>query len=149
MHVQICYGCMLVSGGACLHTCVLVGLHVCFFSDINMHDCLCICGITLTTAMPTPLYSYHLAHHPLCLPQGPNAHEGGGFPLLLCHIPRSPTGHKAAAPKIGARRYRLCLSLCSPLPAPCSNKPSYPASQPHKPLHTTILHSNFPRDHTS
>ena len=68
-----------------MHTCVLVGLHVCFFSDINMHDCLCICGITLTTAMPTPLYSYHLAHHPLCLPSGPDAHDGGGS-LSSCAI---------------------------------------------------------------
>jgi len=45
-----------------------------------------------------------------------------------------------------ARQRRLCLSSCSPLPAPCSAKTSYPASHPHNttPLHATTPHSHLP-----
>ena len=38
--------CMLVFGGACLYTCILVGVRVYFFSDIGVHDFLCRCGFT-------------------------------------------------------------------------------------------------------
>ena len=44
-------GFMPGSGGVRLQTCVLVGMRVCFFSDISAHDCHCMCGCTLTTHM--------------------------------------------------------------------------------------------------
>jgi len=45
---------------------------------------------------------------------------------------------RAAAPTL--------LSSCSPLPAACSAKTSYPASHPHNttPLHATTPHSHLP-----
>ena len=54
------------------------------------------------------------------------------------------TGRAAAKPTIGARQRRLCLSSCSPLPAPCSAKTSYPASHLHN---TTPLHATTPQSH--
>ena len=54
------------------------------------------------------------------------------------------TKRTVAKPMIGARQRRLCLSSCSPLPAPCSAKTSYPASHPHN---TTFLHATTPHSH--
>jgi len=54
------------------------------------------------------------------------------------------TGRTVAKPTIGARQHRLCLSSCSPLPAPCSAKTSYPAPHPHN---TTPLHATTPPSH--
>jgi len=36
-------------------------------------------------------------------------------------------GSAAAKPTIGARQRQICLSSCSPLPAPCAAKTSHPA----------------------
>ena len=136
-------GCAPVYAGACLNKCVLVGMHLCFFSAIGVHACLCMCRFTLTTSFPH-------AHVPPLLPfVAPSTvsalrsrrAQSRDFPLLPRHIPRSPTSDMAALSTIGARQRRLCLSSCSPLPAPCSDKTSRLAAHPHNTLacHNTSL----------
>jgi len=64
----------------------------------------------------------------------PGLDHWGGTPPL-------DHGRAAAKPTIGARQRRICLSLCSPLPALCFAKTSPPALHPHNTLacnHTTL-----------
>jgi len=147
-------GCTPVSRGACLHTCALEGVHVCFSNDIGVHaclSCLFICGFTLTTSSP------HAQVPPLSplLPFGAPSTvsalrsrciRGGGFPLLPRHNRKSPTSDMAAATKIGAQQRRLCLSSCLPLPAPCSDKTSHLSTHPHN---TVVCHNTSLPHHSS
>jgi len=116
------------------------------FGDICVSAYPCSCGHTLT--IPPP--------HTLPIPSPTNLRPTSSvssFPVedhlvgtpTLDHIGRV-TGRTAAKPTISARQRRLCLYSCLPLPAPCSDKTSYPASHPHNttPLHATTPHSHLP-----
>jgi len=118
---------------ACRHV-ILWGVHVCFFSGIGVQDCLCICGLTITTPHADANSILFSSTPSTVSALRPQRAVGGGVPLLLRHIPRSPTNDMTVTPKIGARRRRIILSSCSPLPAPCSDKASHLASHPHKSL---------------
>jgi len=66
-------GFMPGSEGARLQTCVFVGMHVCFVSDIGAHDCHCMCGCTLTSESPRAcsqawaVFKAHLLHRLDCV----------------------------------------------------------------------------------
>ena len=88
------------------------------------------------------LYSHHSpSPYPPLIPSDPTS---PGSSLVHDHWGGTPSpdhGHAAAKPTIGARQHRLCLSSCSPLPAPCAAKTSHPASHPHNTLacnHTAL-----------
>jgi len=131
------------SACGCMHTSFLrYKARWALISDICGSTCHCICGNTLTIPpFHTLLYYPRTRHHPCPLSQL-KTHWGGTPPLEnACAV---------AKPTIGARQRRLCLSSCSPLPAPCVTKTSQPASHPHNTLpcnHTSLPH--VPRPHRS
>ena len=106
--------------------------------------CHCVGGYTLTTSPSLFLF-------PSLLPSGPTSpvssflgHEYWGGTPLLDHE------RAAATSKIVARQRLLCLSSCSPLPAPCAARTSHPASHPHNTLacnHTSLPPPPLPHRH--
>jgi len=137
--------------GGCAHVLLSMWVHAYFycaiynerwalisFGYICVPACHCICGYTLNIPPPHTLPYYPRTKHPPCplspVSSFPGHDHWGGTPPI-------DHGRAAAKPTIGARRRRLCLSLCSLLPALCFAKTSHPASHPHNTLacnHTSL-----------
>jgi len=95
------------------------------------------------SSVSLPFCPRPLPHHPH-VSSFPGHDPWGGTPPLDHGRALATYDWRAAA------EHRLCLSSCSPLPAPCSPKTSHPASHPHNTLacnHTT--HPPPPRPHLS
>ena len=138
--------------GGCAHASLTMWVHVHFYCamynerwalisscDICVPACHCICGYTLTIPPPPHTLPYYPRTQYLPRPLCQTTIIGGGLPSL-------DHGRVAVKPTIGARQRRLCLSSCSPLPAPCSANTPHLALHTHNttPLHATTLHSHLP-----
>ena len=106
--------------------------------------CLLPCDSVGTYVSPTNVFIALLS---LCSAQPPppalsqKKRAGGFFPYKLRHIPRTPTSATAFLQPSALRR-RLCLSMCSLLPATCSDK-TYNRPPTHTtPLQAKTLNSN-------
>jgi len=127
----------------CARALLSMWVHAYFFSAIcNEHWVLISFGETFVYLRILAL-AVILSPIPLPIPSpttlGPTS-PVSSFPVDD-HLVGTPTldhnGRAAAKPTIGARQRRICLSACSPLPAPCAAKISHPASHTHNTLECT------------
>ena len=110
--------------------------------------CVPVCPCTGGYALTFPPSTYT----PL-LPSDPTSPVSSSPDHWVGTPPLNP-GRAAASPTISAQQLRLCLSSCSPLPAPCSAETSLPASHPHTTLackttlHSHLLSTHIPAPHS-